>query len=178
RERTEPGLDEVLLAGAELDRTVRADEVAHVGEGLGGYGHGRVPEVAAARAWAMVPTGSTWWACPAVVTAPGIPHTTDVCSSWARTWPPARAISPAPSRPSDPMPVSTSARRSPPSTRTAERNSTSTAGRVKLTGGPSVSSVRTPAPWPTTSRCRPPGARYACPGSSGSFPAASTTVVG
>ena len=52
------------------------------------------------------------------------------------------------SRPSAPMPVSTTPSSSPPNARTAERNSTSTDGRQKFTGGPSVSTVRDDGPAP------------------------------
>ena len=45
--------------------------------------------------------------------APGMPQTTEVAWSWTTTVPPAARISPAPLRPSEPMPVRTTARTAP-----------------------------------------------------------------
>ena len=87
---------------------------------------------------------------PAWAAAPGIPHTTLVASSWAITLPPAATISLPPRIPSEPMPVSTTARTPPCQTSIADVNSGSTAGLQKLTGGPSSSAIATSAPWRTT----------------------------
>src|SRR5882672_9493969 len=50
---------------------------------------------------------------PACAAAPGIPQTTLEASSWAITFPPAATISLPPRIPSEPMPVSTTARTPP-----------------------------------------------------------------
>src|SRR6185437_15526141 len=55
-------------------------------------------------------SGSTSDGTPACTTAPGMPHTTLVASSWVIMVPPAAAIVRAPSVPSCPIPVSTTAR--------------------------------------------------------------------
>ena len=75
---------------------------------------------------------------PALAAAPGMPHTTLEASSWAITLPPAATISLPPRIPSEPMPVSTTARTPPCQTSIAEVKSGSTAGLQKLTGGPSL----------------------------------------
>ena len=53
--------------------------------------------------------GITLCANPAVVTAPGIPHTVLLAWSWANTLPPCSRMRRAPIIPSVPMPVSTTA---------------------------------------------------------------------
>src|ERR1700744_1620186 len=57
---------------------------------------------------------------PALAAAPGMPHTTLEASSWAITLPPAATISLPPRVPSEPMPVSTTAR-TPPCQRQIDR---------------------------------------------------------
>src|SRR6266850_1070655 len=65
---------------------------------------------------------------PAFAAAPGIPQTTLEASSWAITLPPAATISLPPRIPSEPMPVSTTARTPPCQTSIAEVNNGSTVG--------------------------------------------------
>src|SRR3954471_15422119 len=112
-----------------------------------------------------------------------MPQTTEVFWSWTSTVPPAARISPAPLRPSDPMPVRTTARTAPSKAVTAERKSGSTAGRQKFSGGPWLSPVVRPGrplrgPADRTTRWWSPGARWTVPGASGVPSEASTTRSG
>src|SRR6185437_1626619 len=100
---------------------------------------------------------------PALVTWPGIPHTTLVSSSCAITWPPAATIFLAPARPSDPMPVSTKASALLPHTSEADSKSGSTAGLQKFTIGPSSSAITGVPSRRVIRMCLPPGARYTTP---------------
>jgi hypothetical protein len=121
-ERGQTGLDEVALRVRQHDGRLAPHEVGDVAEVQGAQGGGHRPASAADRDWTARPTparapstsatrsrGTTSSARPARTTAPGMPHTTLVRSSCARTVPPAARISSAPRRPSCPMPVRTSA---------------------------------------------------------------------
>src|SRR5918998_3980157 len=189
----QPRLHQVLLARSEHDRALPVHQLAHPVEARRSEGHRRPPAgaVAAARAGETVgpvmrrviasatrSSGSTSSAKPAVATAPGLPHTTEVAWSWTTTAPPASRMRPAPRRPSEPMPVSTTPRTAPSKVSTAERNSGSTAGRQKFSGGAWSRAVNRPRPFLRIRRWWSPGARCTVPGASGVPSTASTTVSG
>ncbi len=142
-ERQETGLDEVLLPGAQDDGGLAPDKVTDVVERCGCEGHASprlAPAVGVRRdtrstmAAATAGRGSTSSASPAPATAPGIPQTTDVSASWTITCAPTSLSASHPRRPSDPIPVSTTASTALPYVRVTDRKSTSTAGRQKFSG--------------------------------------------
>src|SRR6185437_800427 len=71
---------------------------------------------------------------PAATAAAGIPYTTQLSSSWASTWPPARRIARSPSTPSSPIPVRTTATHAPPHTSATDSKRTDPDGRKPPTG--------------------------------------------
>src|SRR5436305_197015 len=157
RQRDQPALHQILLVGGQIEAGALSQQLAQIL--IVRRRHDRTP----ANSWisfgAIWPSGSTAAQIPACVAAPGIPHTTEVASSWAMTLPPAATICLPPRMPSEPMPVSTTARMPACQTSIAEANSGSTAGLQKLTGGPSSRAIAACAPWRTTRIWRPPGAR-------------------
>src|SRR4051812_9650418 len=123
-DRQQPRLDEVLLARLENDGALLVHERTDPVEAGGGEGHRGPPAgMAPVRAWTparwrlmasgMRSSGRVSSARPAWAIAPGIPHTTEVAWSCTTTVPPAERISAAPLRPSEPIPVSTTARTAP-----------------------------------------------------------------
>src|SRR5262249_55426310 len=153
----QPAFHEILLAGGKREAGALLEHPAQ--ELVVGGSHDEAPVKSSSSFGAMRSSGSTAAQRPARATAPGIPQTTLLASSCATTLPPARTIAAAPSAPSVPMPVRTSARAAAPQTCAAEPNKGSTAGRQKFTIGPS-SSVTTGTPSRRITRmCRPPGAR-------------------
>src|SRR3954467_9543531 len=191
-DRQQSRLDEVLLARLEHDRALLVPERADPVEAGRGEGHrgptatltaGRRPGTPAR--WRLIASGMrssgrTSSAYPAWLTAPGMPQTTEVFWSWTSTVPPAARISPAPLRPSAPMPVRTTARTAPSKAVTAERKRESTAGRQKFSGGPWWSPVCGPLRGPAdrTARWWSRGARWTVPGARGVPSEASTTRSG
>src|SRR3954470_1016398 len=148
RQRHQPALHQILLVGGQIEAGALAQQLAQIF--VVERAHDRTP----ANSWisfgAIWPSGSTAAQIPACVAAPGMPHTTLDASSCAITLPPAATICLPPRMPSEPMPVSTTARMPPCQTSMAEANSGSTAGLQKLTGGPSSSAIAACAPWRTT----------------------------
>jgi hypothetical protein len=85
--------------------------------------------------------GSTSTTAPSAMASFGIPKTTQLASSWARVCAPARRISRSPAAPSSPMPVRITPAAFGPAASAADRNSTSTLGRWRETGGASKTSA-------------------------------------
>jgi hypothetical protein len=87
-DRGEPRLDEVLLAGLQVDGTALAHELRDEGEVRSLQGHVVTAAAEADRESAFASAGPIWGsgrilsASPAPATAPGIPQTTLVASSW------------------------------------------------------------------------------------------------
>ena len=81
-------------------------------------------------------------AAPRRIASRGMPKTMQVASFWAIVSDPASRISSRPPAPSSPMPVMITPAACGPAAWAAERNSTSTLGRWRQTGGPSTSSTR------------------------------------
>src|ERR1044071_3142993 len=111
-DRDEPRLDQVFLARGQDDRRLLADQGGDERELRLGQGHrataaGRPVFTRLIRTAAIRSSGSTSSARLAPTTAPGMPQTTEVASSWARISAPASLSTFAPPRPSCPIPVST-----------------------------------------------------------------------
>ena len=81
------------------------------------------------------------------------------------------------SAPSAPIPESIRPIARSPAASATERNSTSTDGRWRLTGGSAERRVSSPPPLRASMRCIPPGAMYACPPCSGSPSSPSLTRI-
>ncbi|KAG1304503.1 hypothetical protein G6F62_015703 [Rhizopus arrhizus] len=71
----------------------------------------------------------------------GMPNTTQLASSCAIVWAPARCIASMPAAPSLPMPVKMTPMAFLPAAMAAELNNTSTEGRWRLTGSLASSSI-------------------------------------
>ena len=106
----------------------------------------------------------------------GMPKTTQLSSFWATVRAPRSCSCFMPRAPSSPMPVSRMARLSAPAQSVAERNSTSTEGLWRFTGGPSLTTAKYWPPALRNCRCLPPGAISTRPRSSRSPSRASRTL--
>src|SRR4051812_9828890 len=156
RHRQQPAFHEILLVPAQDETGALLDQPAQ--EIVIGRGHCLSPQNRRVIFPAIRSSGRMAAQCPACATEPGIPQTTLVASSCASTLPPAATISPAPSVPSEPIPVRITARFHPPQTLAADAKSGSTAGLQKLIGGPlSIWATALPS-MRATRRWRPPGA--------------------
>jgi hypothetical protein len=122
-------------------------------------------------------SGSTSSTPPAAMASLGMPKTTQVSSFCAMVRAPLSCSSFMPRAPSSPMPVRMMASASRPAQSAAERNSTSTDGLWRLTGGPSSTTAKYWPPALRSCRWRPPGAISATPRSSRSPSRASRTFI-
>src|SRR6202022_650868 len=156
-QREQPAFDQILLARGKHEPGVLLEHGAQ--KIVIRRTHALPPENNSRSLGAMRSSGSTAEQRPARATAPGMPQTTLLASSWATTLPPAAPLAAAPRAPSAPMPVRTSARTALPQTWAPDANSGSTAGRQKLTSGPSSSAMTGIRSRRCTCMCRPPGAR-------------------
>src|ERR671913_1255069 len=178
-DRQQAGLDEVLLPGLEGDRRAAMDELADVGEVGRGDAHELAPapsrelgeapsrarRSALTRSAAIAGSGRIRSARPAVATAPGIPQTIEVASSWTTISAPAARSRSLPRSPSCPMPVRTQASTYPLKTAAAVRKSTSTAGRHPFCRASWLVATRGTPRSSTTRRWASPGAITTRPGS-------------
>src|SRR6185437_1931514 len=106
RDRHQPTLDQILLVGRKHEAGPLAQQLADIVVVLWRHDT-HSPANSRFNAAGIWSSGSTAEARPALVTWPGIPHTTLEGSSCAITAPPAAASAWAPRNPSAPMPVRT-----------------------------------------------------------------------
>src|SRR5712664_1776781 len=144
RERDQSAFDQILLVGRQVQSGALFQKLTQ--KLIVQRRHERSPAKTRTSFDAIWLSGRMAAQMPACAAAPGIPQTTLEASSWAITFPPAATISLPPRIPSEPMPVSTTARTPPCQTSIAEINSGSTAGLQKLTGGPSSRAITTSVP--------------------------------
>src|SRR6185437_1068947 len=150
----EPGFQQVDLVLADDQPGARLQQGGERFEGIVGQGgtHVRAIRSISSSFGAMRGSGSTAWQSPAWATAPGMPQTTLVASSWAIAPPPALMTALVPASPSCPMPVSIATSTRPPHATAALRSIGSTDGRQKFSGGSLDSRARSAVP--AASMCR------------------------
>src|SRR6266545_870431 len=156
RQRQKPALDQILLVGRQHEPGPLPQQFSKMI--VVERRHDRLPEKRRTTFGAIWSSGSTDEHRPALVTDPGMPQMTLDASSCAITAPPAATMEPAPRVPSEPMPVSTTARHLAPHTSAADENMGSTEGLQKLTSAPSSSAICGSPALRTTRMWRPPGA--------------------
>ncbi len=102
QDRREAGLQQIELVGPDHQSGAALQQRR---EGVEGGGRQCLPHARAVRSssssfGAMRGSGRTAWHSPACATAPGMPQTTLVASSWAMALPPASMTRRVPARPS------------------------------------------------------------------------------